>query len=295
MDRYDYHFISIKFLTAILLALIFAFLLIYVFTPQARESYNVFNIEREEIKSFSEIDVVGSREKIFINTIAEEEVEFEKGIRDRSFKVMAASRDSILSVITANNLEKMNGLKEEKMAFLEEKEEELESEENRLLQQRRSELEAELSSELENIRREVRNDYSDFNQKEIRDNYLEIINLRIKIEVVAHNQSEIEKYQQRLENVRAEQQELLAEKNSLLNSDISKKTSELIMEFNQSFAEYREKINREHQQILAKVESEIESELAQAREEIKGQLTRARNNKKQEINQLISESKEKYY
>ena len=295
MDRYDYHFISIKFLTAILLALIFAFLLIYVFTPQKKESYNVFNIEREEIRSFSEIDLISSRDQIFSNTISEAEAEFENGLRDRSFKVMASSRDSILSVITANHLEKMNGLREEKMTFLAEKEEQLENEENRLLQQRRSELEAELSSELENIRREVRNKYSDYNQKEIRDNYLEIINLRIKIEVVAHNQSEIEKYKQILENVRAEQQELLAEKNSRLNSDISEKTGRLIMEFNQNFAEYREKINREHQKILAAEEAEIEKELAQAREKIKEQLARARSNKEQEINQLITESKEKYY
>ena len=45
MDKYDYHFISVKFLTAILLALIFAFLLIYVFTPQQREDYVVYSLQ----------------------------------------------------------------------------------------------------------------------------------------------------------------------------------------------------------------------------------------------------------
>ena len=144
MDKYDYHFISIKFLTAILLALIFAFLLVYVFTPEKRESYPVYSLEREGIKEVSQINILNREEQSLLRTVSSEQREFEAGLRARSFQLMEASRDALLAVISSNYLEKLNGLREEKMSALEERRAELKIREEQLLQQKRKELENDL-------------------------------------------------------------------------------------------------------------------------------------------------------
>ncbi|MGP3778217.1 hypothetical protein ACTWKD_05215 [Halanaerobium saccharolyticum] len=295
MDKYDYHFISIKFLTAILLALIFAFLLIYVFTPQEREDYPVYKLERQEL-AFSELSQISaSRTTAAEGSRLQEKLDFEESLRERSFELMKQSKSRMLAVISANHLEKMNGLREEKMLALEAEQRTLNQREENLLQERRQELEAELSEKLQQLRQEVRNKYSDFNQQEIRANYLRMINLELKIEFVARTESEKEKYRNELEKVRSEQQTLMAEKNSQLNEDISTQTSALIMEFNQQYSAYRDQIRSQHQQLISEQRQEIEAELAAAREEIKGDLASARAEKSTELDDLIEKSKKLYY
>jgi hypothetical protein len=291
MDKYDYHFISIKFLTAILLALVFAFLLIYVFTPNRRGDYLVYNLEESNFQlegdSFSDFKTISAAAKA-------EQQEFEKKLKARSFELMEETKQSLLAVITANHLEKMNGLREARMLTLEAKKRELEQREDSLLQARRQELEAELSQKLQQLRQRVRDKYSDFNQQQIRDNYLKMINLNLKIEFVARSAAEKEKYQKQLQEVKSEQEALMAEKNSQLNEDISEQTSELIMEFNQQYAAYRDQIREEHQKIIAEQSAEIEKELAQARKEIKNSLAVSREEKRIQLEQLIAETKAYY-
>ncbi|PUU95544.1 hypothetical protein [Halanaerobium sp.] len=295
MDKYDYHFISIKFLTSILLALIFAFLLIYVFTPQQRENYPVYRLQQKE-SIFSEEKPTFNFESLAVEkSLQQEKMAFEKTLRDRSFELMEQSKQRMLAVITAGYLEKLNGLREEKMQALEAKRRTLDQREEKLLQQKRQELEAELSRKLQQLRQEIRNKYSDFNQKEILDNYLRIINLQLQIEFTAHTESEKEKFRNMLKKVRSEQQALMAAKNSRLNEAISSKTSALIMEFNQQYAAYREKIRDKHQQILSELREKISAELAAAREEIKKDLALAKAEKDAELEDIIANSKKLYY
>jgi hypothetical protein len=293
MDKYDYHFISIKFLTAILLALVFAFLLIYVFTPQQRDDYLVYSLEESDFQldgdSFSASDLQTPSAEL-----AAEKQKFEAELKTRSFELMEETKQSLLSVITANHLEKMNGLREARMLTLEAKERELDQEEESLLQARRQELEAELSQKLQQLRQEVRDKYSDFNQQQIRANYLEMINLELKIEFIARNEVEKEKYQKQLQELKSRQEALMAEKNSQLNDDISEQTTDLIMEFNQQYAAYRDQIRSQHQKIISELSAEIEKELDQARTEIKSSLAASREQKKIEMEQLIERTK-KYY
>ena len=293
MDKYDYHFISIKFLTAILLALVFAFLLIYVFTPQQRDDYLVYSLEESDFQldgdSFSASDLQTPSAELAV-----EKQKFEAELKTRSFELMEETKQSLLSVITANHLEKMNGLREARMLTLEAKERELDQEEESLLQARRQELEAELSQKLQQLRQEVRDKYSDFNQQQIRANYLEMINLELKIEFIARNEAEKEKYQKQLQELKSRQEALMAEKNSQLNDDISEQTTDLIMEFNQQYAAYRDQIRSQHQKIISELSAEIEKELDQARTEIKSSLAASREQKKIEMEQLIERTK-KYY
>lgn len=293
MDKYDYHFISIKFLTAILLALVFAFLLIYVFTPQQRDDYLVYSLEESDFQldgdSFSASDLQTPSAELAV-----EKQKFEAELKTRSFELMEETKQSLLSVITANHLEKMNGLREARMLTLEAKERELDQEEESLLQARRQELEAELSQKLQQLRQEVRDRYSDFNQQQIRANYLEMINLELKIEFIARNEVEKEKYQKQLQELKSRQEALMAEKNSQLNDDISEQTTDLIMEFNQQYAAYRDQIRSQHQKIISELSAEIEKELDQARTEIKSSLAASREQKKIEMEQLIERTK-KYY
>lgn len=295
MDKYDYHFISIKFLTAILLALIFAFLLIYVFTPQQREGYSVYSLQNSNFQFKKETSFFDHASQTMAGTMATEKLNFQSELKERSFELMEQSKNSMLAVITANHLEKMNGLREERMLTLQAKRRELDAREGRLLQEKRQELEAELSQKLQQLRQEVRNKYSDFNQQQIRANYLKMINLRLKIEFIARSESEKEKYQQQLDELIAEQEAIMAEKSSQLNEDISSRTSTLIMEFNQQYAVYREEIRDEHQKIISEQSAEIENELTQARIEIKNNLTTAREQKRTEMEQLITKTKEEYY
>ncbi len=291
MDKYDYHFISIKFLTAILLALVFAFLLIYVFTPHPRADYLVYKLEESNFQlegdSFSDFQPASAAAKT-------EKQEFENKLKTRSFELMEETKQSLLAVITANHLEKMNGLREARMLSLESKRRELDQEEDSLLQTRRQELEAELSQKLQQLRQQVRDKYSDFNQQQIRANYLQMINLNLKIEFVARNESEKEKFQKQLQELKSEQEAIMAEKNSKLNEDISEQTTELIMEFNQQYAAYRDQIREEHQKIIAEQNAEIEKELAQARKEIKDSLAVSREEKSIQMEQLIAETKAYY-
>jgi len=291
MDKYDYHFISIKFLTAILLALVFAFLLIYVFTPHPRGDYLVYKLEDSNFQL--EGDSVSDFQPASAAVKAEKQ-EFEKKLKTRSFELMEATKQSLLAVITANHLEKMNGLREARMLSLESKRWELEQQEDSLLQARRQELEAELSQKLQQLRQQVRDKYSDFNQQQIKANYLKMINLNLKIEFVARNEAEKEKYQKQLQELKSEQEAIMAEKNSQLNEDISDQTSELIMEFNQQYSAYRDQIREEHQKIIAEQSAEIEKELAQARKEIKDSLALSREEKSIQMEQLIAETKAYY-
>ncbi|SIQ46578.1 hypothetical protein [Halanaerobium kushneri] len=293
MDKYDYHFISIKFLTAILLALIFAFLLIYVFTPQRREDYPVYRLQQKEpvfLENGFAAQILTDKD-----LLKQEKLAFEAGLRERSFELMEQSKNSMLAVISANYLEKMNGLREERMLTLEAERRKLAEREKNLLQEKRQQLEDELLQKLQQLRQEVRNKYSDFNQKKIRDNYLKMINLQLKIEFLARTESEKEKYQEQLKQLRSEQQALIAEKNSKLNNDISNQTSNLIMEFNQQYSDYRKQIRSQHQEIISEQRQKIESELAAARTEIKSDLAAAREKKAAELDSFIEKSKKQYY
>jgi len=295
MDKHDYHFISLKFLTAILLALIFAFLFIYVFTPQQREEYSTYSLQRREL-GFPESPVVfDSDPQTMEAAMAAEKSRFQEELRERSFELMQQSRESMLAVISANHLERMNGLREERMLTLEAEQRRLAEREDNLLQEKRQQLEADLSQELQQLRQEIRNQYSDFNQEQIRDNYLEMINLRLKIEFIARTESERKEFQRQLEKVESEQEALMAEKNSQLNESISSRTSMLIMNFNQQYAAYREQIRTEHRQILSEQRRKIENEMAVVREEIKSDLVSVKAQKSAEMEQLIEKTREKYY
>jgi len=295
MDKHDYHFISIKFLTAILMALVFAFLFVYVFTPQLREDYPIYSLQKSsfELPPGSALSAFSAQNMEV--TMTAEKLRFQEKLKDRSFELMEQSQKTMLAVISANYLEKMNGLREKKMLALEAERRRLEEREKRLLREKRQELEAELSQKLQQLRQEIRNKYSDFNQEQIRDNYLKMINLRLKIEFIARNEREREKYQQQLEEVKAEQQSLIARKNSELNEDISRRTSALIMDFNQQYAAYREQLRTKHREILSQLRTKIENELAAARKEIKGDLAAARAQKAANMEQLIKKTKKEYY
>lgn len=292
-DKYDYHFISIKFLTAIILALFFAFLFIYVFSP-VKEDYSVYSFEEEKI---GEIPADGflaeaGETEIFLDLAQKED--FESELKNRSFAVMEQSKRAVLTVITGNHLEEINGLKEEGDLLLNDYRLELKNEEEELLQQQRKELEADLSAKLQNLRQQVREKYSSYSQQEIGNNYLEMINLRIAVEVLAQNDSEKEEYQKKLEELQAEQEELLAEKNAVLNEEISAETRTLIMEFNQQFNDYREQIRKRHQNLIANREDEVNMRLSRKRQDIRVNLKAEREEKASAMEQLIEKSR-KYY
>lgn len=294
MDKKDYHFISLKFLTAILMALFFAFLLVYVFSPELRDDYQVYSFDRKSIKDPRSLSVFNENKNgnLFLD-IAEKE-SFESALKSRSFKVMDQSKEAVLTVLISNHLDKINGLKEEEDLSLNELKMELNNESEKLLQQKRQELERELSQKLQKIRKRINEKYSDFSQQEIRDNYLKIINLRIAIEVLADNEEEKDKYQAELQRVKQEQEKLLAEKNTVLNQDVSAETRTLIIEFNREFADFRQSLEKEHQQLISQREAEIEEKLAAYRQEIKSELSLKKEKKAAEMDQLITKSQEYY-
>ncbi|MFW5897606.1 MAG: hypothetical protein ACOCUG_01415 [Halanaerobium sp.] len=293
IDKHDYHFISLKFLTAIILALFFAFLLIYVFSP-VKDDYSVYSFEQEEIEKINADSFLAEsgETEIFLD-LAQKEA-FENELKSRSFAVMEQSKRAVLTVITGNHLEEINGLKEEGDLLLNDYRLELKNEEEELLQQKRKELETDLSSKLQNLRQQVREKYSSYSQQEIGSNYLKMINLRIAVEVLAQNDSEKEEYQKRLNQLETEQEELLAEKNAVLNEEISAETRTLIMEFNQQFSDYREQIRNRHQNLIANRKDELDMRLSRQRDSIRFKLEAEREEKASAMDQLIERSR-KYY
>jgi predicted Holliday junction resolvase-like endonuclease len=97
-----------------------------------------------------------------------------------------------------------------------------------------------------------------------------------------------------LRQIEQEQEKLLAEKNTVLNQDISEKTRALIMDFNREFASYREQLESDHQELINSREAEIKEKLATYRQEIKLELSLKKKEKAAEMDQLIAESQEYY-
>ncbi len=294
MDNSGHHLVAIKFLSSIILGLIFAFLLVFVFTPEKRDYYPAFELEKESISSYSDITIALSEDYNFPERAAAYQ-EFKLELRERSTALMEAAKASSLAVITSSSLERVDGLRDDILAELDELRSELEAEENRLLTAKRSELENELSQELEKIREEIKAKYSDFKEQEIRNNYLQIINLKIAVEVVAENAAEREKYQEQLNQLEAEQDQLLAEKQQQENLDIALRTEELIVKYNREYSQYREQILSEHQKIISEREEELLAVLDQARKDIKEEMLIKRDLREEEINKMIEESLAKYY
>ncbi|MCC3144902.1 hypothetical protein LJ207_06160 [Halanaerobium sp. Z-7514] len=291
----DEHQISIKFLTAIIMGLLFAFLLVFVFTPQPREDYPAYKVERESIALAGEVQVI---EKDLQALLAEQEAEhqrFRQEFRNRSSELMESAKESSLAVITNRGLERMDGLREEMLRELDRFRAELEARETRLMREKRRELEANLSSELQAMRREIRERYADYNQRQIKNNYLRILNLRLAIDKVAESDAERRPYQAELEEVLAEQEELMAERREQENMNISARTQTLILEFNQEYYSYRQQIRDEHNEMLALEEEKMLEELERIRAEIRAEMDRERENKAARIEALIEESLQKYY
>lgn len=294
MDNSGHHLVAIKFLSSIILGLIFAFLLVYVFTPEKRDYYPAFELEKERISSYSDIKIALSEDYNFPERAADYQ-EFKVELRERSTALMEAAKKSSLSVITSESLERVDGLRDDILAELDELRTELEAEENRLLTAKRSELEKKLSQELEKIRQEIKAKYSDYQEQEIRNNYLKIINLKIAVEVVAENAAQREKYQEQLNQVQAEQDQLLSEKKQQENLDIAMRTEDLIVKYNSEYSQYRQQILSEHQKIIAEREDELLAVLDQARKDIKEEMLIKRDLRAEEINKVIEESLAKYY
>lgn len=291
----DEHQISIKFFTAIIMGLLFAFLLVFVFTPQPREDYPAYKVERESIALAGEVQVI---EKDLQALLAEQEAEhqrFRQEFRDRSRLLMESAKESSLAVITNRGLERMDGLREEMLRELDQFRDELDARESRLMREKRRELEANLSAELQAMRREIRERYADYNQRQIKNNYLMILNLRLAIDKVAESDAERKPYQEKLEEVLAEQEELMAEKREQENMNISARTQTLILEFNQEYYSYRQQIRDEHNEVLALEEEKMLEELEKIRAEIRAEMERERENKAARIEALIEESLQKYY
>lgn len=294
MNEIDHHFISLKFLTAIILALVFAFLLIYVFSPVERTDYPVYSFEKKESNIFnSENSPLLSQKAETAVDIAKRD-EFKQKLKNRSFALMDRSKEATAAVITGNHLGAVNSLKEEENILLNDFKLELKEKEEELLAQKRSELETELSNQLQKLRQKVRDRYADYSQQQIKENYLKMINLRIAFEVLAQNESEKEKYQKELDKIIAAQEKILAEKNNVLNEEISNETRSLIMDFNREYAAYREKVQKENEKLLQERKAKLESELDQKRETIKSELAKKLTEKNSIMENLIQRAKRHY-
>lgn len=293
MDRHDYHFISLKFLTAIIMALFFAFLLVYVFSP-ADFNYQVYDFKAEKPAQFSDSTfwLAESSSDFDLNLKAKKS--FETKLKQRSFKLMDSSQEAVLAVLTGNYLEEINNLQKDEDLALNQFRLELEAEQESLLQAKRKKLESNLTTKLQKLRQQVKSQYSDYSQREIRDNYLQMINLRIGIEVLAQDEAEEDYYSQKMEELEQKQQKLLGARSELINEDISEQTRSLILDFNQEYANYRQKLRQNYQQELALKEKQIELSLSQKRTEIRDTLQSRRQKKDSQMAELITKAK-KYY
>lgn len=294
MDNSGHHLITIKFLTSIIMGLAFAFLLVFVFTPEKRDFYPAYEVEKSGLNSIENITIIGRGELSFAGKMRESQ-EFKTEVRNRSASLMEEAKSASLAVITADSMDRVDGLRDSIMSELKNLKDRLNTEEKELLAEKRSELEAELSQKLQQIRREIKEKYADYSQKEIRDNYLKILNLQTAVEVVAQNAEERKKYQEKLDQVKAEQKELLAEKEQQENMDIASRTQEVIIEFNRDFSEYRQEIRSEHQAIISSKEEELLAELDKAREEIRAEMLKRREAEAEKIEAKIAEILNKYY
>lgn len=294
MPKIDHHVISLKFLTAIIMALISAFLFTYVFSPLEITEYRVYNFEPEKIKTPAADTALtfSAQEQRMIDFSAKKA--FESKLKKRSFAVMERSKNAVLTVITGSHLGAVNSLREEENLLLNNFKIKLEEKEDKLLEEKRKELENKLSAELQTLRRRVKNKYSDYSQQQIKKNYLKMINLRIGLELLVENEVEKEDYQKKLNEVIQKQEKILAEKNNVLNQEISAKTRTLIMDFNQEYTAYRKQLHSKSDQLLQQKKNKVEKKLAQKRAAVKIELQETTAVEKAAVEKLIKKSK-KYY
>lgn len=297
MSESNHHLVTLKFITAIVLGLVFAFLLIYVFVPEQEYQHHIFNLQQHNFTKPAAVEVLTEADSEFLvqTASAAEYKNFRDDFKASSFKLMDISKETVLNVLTANQISAADGIREEKMQFLAKRSRKLAERKDALLQEKREELETRLNNELQQLRSEVKNNYADYSQHEIRDNYLEIINLKIAIAVIAETEAEKNDLNQQIEQVEAEQQKILQDKQGLIDNQISAKTRKLIIEFNHDFSAYRQKLTEHNNNLLKNYQQEIEVELANYRDELKRRLASSKKEKSARLEQLIEKSQKRYY
>jgi len=257
------HLIAVRFLLAIIIGLIFAFLIIFVFPAVEEEGTPLKTLE---IDKPTAPETINSDDQ-FTQLLQKKEkgkefqILMKERVKKRNAELMQTAIDSSISVITIDHIEKINGKREEYEARLNEYRNFLAADYEEQTVEREKELEEKLMEDLEELRKELKQKYKSRDSQTLLSNYNKILNLRIKIEVVAEGQDEVERLKSELQKIREEQNEILEKKNQKYNQEIEKRANVLISNYNQDFLEFQENIQAEHSRLLSARESSQQKEL----------------------------------
>ncbi|MGM0602190.1 MAG: hypothetical protein ACQESS_02620 [Bacillota bacterium] len=297
MREYGKHLIAVRFLAAITAALIFAFLVVFVFPAVEEQGLPLKKVEisqpstPENLNSdddFSSLVQKKAEGKEF-------QIMLKDRIKKRNSELMQTAIDSSISVITINHIEKINGMREEYDSRLNEYRSFLTADYEKQTAEREQELEEKLMEDLEELRKELKQKYKSRDSETLLSNYNKILNLRIKIEIVAESQAEIDKLKGELQKIREEQNEILQQKNQKYNQEIEERANILINNYNQDFLEFQEKIQLEHSRLLAARESKLQEELDNFITAQRRSMNLKTAEKAESLDQLAEESLEKYF
>lgn len=297
MRGYGKHIIAIRFLSAIIVGLIFAFLIVFVFPAVEDGNISLSRLEIDRPLSPENLN----KEDDFTDLVQKKEegkilqLELKDKAKKRSSELMETAKNSSISVITINHIEKINGKREKYEMRLKEYRSSLANEYEEKTASREKVLEEELMDELENLRRKLKQKYKNLDSQILLSNYNKILNLRIQIEVVAEEQEEIEKLNKKLRELREEQNKILQQKNQKYNQEIEERADVLINKYNQNFVEFQENIKKEHQNLLVKKESELQQELDNFIAEQRRLMNQNTTEKAEKLDRLAEESLKNYY
>lgn len=297
MRDFGKHMIAVRFLSAIIIGLIFAFLIIFVFPAVEEEA---IPLKTREIEKPSAPEALNSDDQ-FAELLQKKtegrefQILMKDRVRERNSELMQAAVDSSLSVITIDHIEKINGKREEYAARLNEYRNFLTADYEEQTAKREKELEEKLMEDLEQLRKELKQKYKSRDSQILLSNYNKILNLRIKIDVVAEGQEEVERLKSELQKIREEQNEILEQKNQKYNQEIEKRANILITNYNQDFLEFQENIKSEHSRLLAARESSLQKELNDFIAEQRRSMNLKTEEKAEYLNELAEKSLKKYF
>ncbi|RCW48245.1 MULTISPECIES: hypothetical protein [unclassified Halanaerobium] len=297
MRNFGKHMITVRFLTASIIGLIFAFLIIFVFPAVEEERIYLKTLEIGKPSAPETLNSDDQFAQLMQKKAEGKEVQIlmKDRVKKRNSKLMQAAIDSALSVITINHIEKIRGKREEYEARLNEYRNFLAADYEEQTAEKEKELEEKLMEDLEELRTELKQKYKSRDSQILLNNYNKILNLRIKIEVVAEGQDEVERLKSELQKIREEQNEILEQKNQKYNQEIEKRANVLINNYNQDFLEFQKNIKAEHSRLLAAHESRLQKELNNFIAEQRRSMNLKTEEKAEYLNKLAEKSLKKYF
>ncbi len=258
-----------------ILGVVFAYLFIFGLTPVQYE------IDEHQLAS-SEFNIVKPEleQKILFKT--DQQAWLEKFDQDVEEKIQAGLQSTlnVIRIDYTGRIEiKSKELKSELASYVENKEQEFQEK----LLARKEFLQNQLTDELRQQQTTRRHELEKYQQSALLENYNQLLNLRLKLNILELSKQEKEDYQQKITDLQQGQQQLLNNKEDQIQDELVNNYNNLLAEYNNKFKNFQQDLSMEIQNSLANRQAELEVELNHYIFQTKNEMQAKLEQKREEI------------